>query len=560
MSRLSINAWVVLVSLVTIISLGLGVVPYQAHAQAVQNTNQISDVAPLSFLDEFKNAVTSVFSGTTAESTAWTALKGQVLDPLAHALAQAVLKQITASIVNAINGTNGSPQFVTNLAGNLQATGDQVGLSFIAQFTKQSNSPFAPAIGSAVQQNYTQQTSLAGFFAANQCTLTQSSPNINSFVAGNFSQGSWGTWLSLTGTSPNNPYVLYANTKSQAASVVGAAQTNQRQTISQNNGFLSSCPSGSTSASSITGTACTFSPTGNSCAGAEVCTPGPGQTGASGTGTCAQPTAATSDQTAATCYDDNGNPVPVQTPGSVIESTLNKSLGSGIDSLVSVHDFDQMVDTILSALATKVVSTGLAALSGSSASSPSVTSQLASGSTATDPNAASVASQATTLAQNTMTQLTTYTAAWQTIQTAAQTASSSIGTLMAACSSLANAGQTALLTEVQPVLNNAQAAFASASTTQALAVQVESDATAYTAGSAGAEGALTADTQSLSVAPPSGSDVANAQSQAAVQNGATSSSPYVLTVSGGTTVDQMNLISTNAQNALPACGPPLLPL
>jgi hypothetical protein len=501
-----------------------------------------------------QNTISAVANPSTAASTYWTALKGSVLDPLAHALAQAVLKQVTASVVNSINGVNGQPQFVQSLALNLQMTGDQVGLAFISQFNSAVNSPFAPAIANSMQQNYAQQTSLAGFFAANECSLVAGT--INYFLTGNFSQGGWGSWFAVTGTSPNNPYILNANANAQLASVVGSAQANQSQTIAQNNGFLSWCPSGTTSGSAGAGQACTFTPETNSCPNQLVCTPGAGQTGTTGTGTCAAPTAATSDATEATCYNANGTPAAAQTPGSVIESTLTTTLGSGVQSLVSVHDFNQAIDTILSALATKVVTTGLTALSGGSSDSPGNLQNTGGATGSTDPNASSIASQATSQAQTTISQLSTYTSNWQTLQSAAETASTSVLQLIANCPTLASSGQEALTNEIQPVIIQATNAFTTAASTQALATQVESDAAAYQAGDPAATAELTADSQALSSAPPSATDIANAQSGAQVTHGATSSA-YSLDVSGGTTVDQMNLIAKLAQTLEPLCGPPL---
>lgn len=511
---------------------------------------------PCDFINLVQNTISAVADPTSAASTYWTMLKGSVLDPLAHALAQAVLKSITASVVNSINGTNGSPQFVTNLSANLQQVGDIVALSFISQFTSSIVSPFTNAIGGALRSSYLQGSSLAGYFAANQCTLNQASPNINGFLSGNFQQGGWQAWFALTTQQQNNPFTIYALAKGQLASLATAAQTNQRQTISQNGGFLSWCGSYnpdtaallSQPLTSMSGTLNTSIPTINA--------DGSVSSGASQTTnvTINAPTAQA--QPGPNCLNSDGTPGTVQTPGSVIHDTLSKALGSGVDSLVSVHDFDQMVDTILSALVTKVVSTGLSALSGSDSSS-SFNGQPSGATGSTDPNANSVASQANSLAQTSLTQVSNYTTAWQTIQSAAQQASSTVTGLAGACSGLANQAQTALTNEIQPVLSQAQQAFTSAAATQALARRVQIESNGYSSGEAGAGGSLTSDTQTLAAAPPTVTDVATAQSGAQKTDAATSTSPYTLTVSGGTLVDQMNLITQNAQAMRPFCGPPL---
>jgi len=109
--------------------------------------------------------------------------------------------------------------------------------------------------------------------------------------------------------------------------------------------------------------------------------------------------------------------------------------------------------------------------------------------------------------------------------------------------------QTALTSEIAPVLAKAQAALNSASTTTALANQVKSDAIAATSATSAtiiSASTLSTDTKSLTATPPSITDVSNAQSNAAVTGAATASPAGSLTVSGGTLVDQMNLINTNA--------------
>ncbi len=524
---------------------GLLTAPPRAHAVAgIEDT--VHD-----FITEIESTISAVANPTTAASTYWTMLKGSVLDPLARMLAQAILKAVTASIVDSINGKNGSPQFVKNLPSNLQKVGDQVGLSFITKFGSSINSPFSASITNALHSNYLQQTSLAGFFAANQCTLstyTGSNANTLAFVGGNFNQGGLPAWFALTTQENNNPMLLYLNGKRMLNSTVASAQTNQKQTIQQSNGFLSWCSSGPQDPPNI-GATCSDFAEGSDCSGTEVCVQTPGKT----TGTCRAPTAATSDATPSTCYSKDGTPGNVETPGSVLHDSLSKAVGSPIDDLISVHDFDQAVDTIFAALVTKVVSSGLSALSSSgstSATSTSYTSQLT---TSTDPNAAAVGSTIFTTAQTTLNQLGTYVSQWQTIQTSAQTAANNLQTLVAGCPAQASAAQTALATEVTPILTQSQAAFNTASTTQALALKVQAESNSTSAGSVGS---LTADVQALAAAPPSTTDYATAQtnSVATSPSNASSTPSGSLNVSGGTMVDNMTLISQNAAQLRTTCG------
>ncbi len=545
--------------LVLLMPASLLLAPRPAHAQWA-----VFDLA-----NTIQATISAIANPTTAEATTWQQLKASVLDPLARVLAQAVLKSITASVVDSINGKNGSPQFVKNLPGNLQSVSDRVGLSFIAQFTSTNNSPFAAAIGSALKTNYLQQTSLAGFFAANQCTLAKASPNPSRFVAGDWSQGGAAAWFALTTQDTNNPYAIYQATAGKLGSLANTAVTNQKQTIAQNNGFLSWCDSNDLSGGSAVPSTKNIQPpnividngtnsnqtsscpsgttvTANGCQGPSTCPAGytPSADGAS-----CNPSAAAAQVNQAnvgkTCVNADGTPGTVTTPGSVIHDQLTKVVGSPIDDLISVHDFDQMVDTVLSALATKVVSTGLSALSSSGGgTNSSATQQITS---STDSNLSSIASSANSMAQTAITQLATYTSHWKTIQSAAQIASTNLQALASSCPMQTTNAQTALQTIVNPVLAQAQTAFTEASTTGALALQVEADTTALQNGNTGASGALTADTQALAVAPPSTTDLATAQANATESNAATSTPAGSLNVSGGTTIDQMNLLAKNAQ-------------
>ncbi|MGH7175353.1 MAG: hypothetical protein ACREGR_03275, partial [Minisyncoccia bacterium] len=370
------------------------------------------------WLSKAFDAITSSATVSTAGSTLLTQIKGFTLDPLAHLLAQLVLKSLTASIVDWINtGNFGAPNFVQNIGQYMLAIADNQALNFVSEITSQSNSPFASIIASSLRTNYLQGSSVAGFWAANQCTLSKVSPNINSYLAGNFSaNGGWGAWFSLTTQPQNNPYSLYSRAQSELASRVGTVKAQQSQQLAANAGFLSWCNTPTVSSNgvsqvSVSGGALGYTTSGNtSTVGGYSATKGATNPGDS-------------------CVNQDGTTGTIATPGSIIHDDLSKALGSGVDSLVDTHDFDQMVDTILSALASKVLSSGLSALS--SGGSGSFTSQLAGSSSSTNPNAASINSNINGTVQGQLAQAASYQSAWQTILAAAQTASSSVAAVFA---------------------------------------------------------------------------------------------------------------------------------
>jgi hypothetical protein len=490
-----------------------------------------------------QETITAAAAPVTANATVLTQIKGYVLDPLAHALAQMVLQQITASVVNWINGTGsgGSPLFAQNLGLYLRATADVQALAFISEITAQSNSPFASAVASSLRVNYLQSSSAAGFWSANQCTLYQVSPNINGYVAGDFSQGGWGAWFALTTQPQNNPYNLYYRSQAELAARTAAAQGQASTQLGYSNGFFSWC---------------------GGPAPASVPNPSvPGVTGTSGSDAAA---AAAAAAIPGGCVKSDGTLGTTQTPGSVIYSSLSKVTGSGIDSLVSVQDFNQMVSAIMSALIFKVVSS----LTGVSTSG--YTTQLQSANpldattTSGQTSGQSIAESASGDIATRSGEIAAYASAWQTIAGAAQAASSSVAALLSceAANQVDDApygAEQAGPTEIAPLLGQAAQASTTASYARAMALQVSADASSTAAGVAGAEGALAADLQTLLAMPPSTSDAGAATAQATASGEATSSTPVSLLVSGGTLLDQMQLIGANAASALAACENPLLP-
>lgn len=491
----------------------------------------------------------------TGGATLGNCLDTTILKPLARMLARIVLQQITASTINWITGKNGSgkPSFVTNLSVNLQGVGDAVALPFIARISTGFNSPFGLAISSSLQTKYLQQTSLAGFFSANQCTLSRSSSNPNAFIAGDWSKGGIPEWFALTTQTQNNPYTLYQAAESQVQSSIGQAQTNRRQDIVSGSGFLSWC--GTTAAADQT--------QGQASSGYQACI---AQCDANGyTAACADSCTANFSQSGgsiggatssgvnpgASCTNSDGTPGNIQTPGSVLHDYTSKAVvGAGIDQLVSAQDLDQALGAIAMALVNQVLGSGglLGASSPSSSSRPAITTQLQGYSGDTTSSSGS----AVAVSQSALARLATYTSAWQTIVKAEQVASSTVTQLLNACPNQASAAQAALTTELAPVLAQAQSAFSSYADTRALALKVQAESTATNSPTNAAT--LSADTQLLAIAPPTSAEVAATQQNAQVSGGARANPAGSLNVSSGTLVDQMNLIGANASALLPNCG------
>ncbi len=293
-----------------------------------------------------------------------------VLDPIAWAMSQAVIQEMTGSVVNFVNGNgngSGQSQFVRNLSVHLQKVGDNQALAFLGALSSEiPNSPFAAAITSSLRGNYAENTSLAGFFASKQCTLNAVSSNINSFLAGNFRDGGWAAWLELTTKEQNNPFMFYETAKAELANVVGSAQAERSATLSWGQGFLSWCPNGT--------------PEG------------------------------------AQCLNSDGTSVSMSTPGSVIKDELTKALGSGIDKLIAADEINEFIGT----LAIQFFTDALGGLSGGLSDQSARASGFITNSTTFSPD------EMVKLAEKKIALAASYRSAWQIIDASAQDAQAGI--------------------------------------------------------------------------------------------------------------------------------------
>ena len=496
-----------------------------------------------------KDTITSIASVATEASTYALWIDKWVLEPIAFIESGRLLQAITAGVIQFVDGKvngTGIPQFVQNLQGHLQDITDTQAFSFFSEFSANSNSPFASSIVASLHNSYLQQTSLGGFFAANQCTLSAASPNINAFLAGNWSQGGAGAWFALTTQDQNNPFTLYQKGVSELMTLNASAVSTALNQLSWGKGFLSWC--------------------------------GPSQAGSSASGAA--------NPTTDTCTQKDGTPGTIETPGSVISDALNKALGTTIDKLVQMGQVGPEINTILGSVAT-VMNTlsfgeqllgagnsgGLAGVVGSSGSGgSSALSQYQNqpgymGVTNTSVLQGSASSAAMADMSNRISQ---YQTAWNAIGSATAAASSSVAQLITACSATLpvgnltsstmqmpstapqtlSAAQAAQKLEIAPAAAQVAQAQANLASAQAALQQTQADA------NSGATAAYVTDLTTLQSTPPTATDVATAQQLSASFGQDAQASPSgSLNVSATSLVDQMNLISSNAAALLSTCTP-----
>jgi len=530
----------------------------QAHAEPVEVT---SDSSVTGIQTMIKSTVSAVSDVTTAASTFAQKINDYVLQPIAFVTSGNLIKSLTAGVLKFIGGeTNGTgqPQFVQNLLGHMQGVGDTQARTFFDQFSTLSNSPFAPAITSSLKRNYLQNTSLAGFFAKNQCTLDNVSSDIVAYAQGDWSKGGWSAWFSLTTQTQNNPFTLYQDTQSQLSATVADATAARLSELNWGQGFLSWCGSDSTVAAQNASDGDTSTGESSSVVGSYTYDSSVGN--------------APGDA----CTNADGSPGTIKNPGSFIKDKLVQITGleglklTGMGNVgpeinTIIRDIGAVMNTIN--LGTALLGSGADGLAGLGGSSSISDYQARAAYLGVTENSVVNNSLTATTWQEAAKNVDDFTAAWTSIRASADTATAALTEVVSACGAgnnflkpnfahiaagYATAAQNAQTNIVNPVYVQAEQASSTTAADYALIAKIKAEQASTAAGAGGSYGA---DVQALQAAPPSIDDVIAAQMQAtrSIQNNVTASPPGSLNVSGGTIFDRMTLITTNANAMKTEC-------
>lgn len=300
------------------------------------------------------------------------------------------------------------------------------------------------------------------------------------------------------------------------------------------------------------------------------------------------------------CTMSNGRTGSIKTPGSVILAGLNKALGGQQDSVMRMGNVGPEINTILGNIATVIKTVDFAAkilggpgsgglfgvANASGANTRSLLRQYADapgnlGVTNSDvfATAASLPSSGADM----LSRVAQYESAANLIKAAVNTASTSVTSLIDFCtaqqaiasSTLTNAAdlpklapftaqsatqiqaaQSALTTEIAPLYVRINVASSTIASARAMVQRVQDG---LNSGSDASGTQSIADMRTLGTMPPSAADVAEMQNDAMVATPATSAvatPPGSLIVSVGTPIEQMNLISKNADALRASCTAP----
>ncbi|HWH16412.1 MAG TPA: hypothetical protein VNU25_02410, partial [Candidatus Paceibacterota bacterium] len=206
-------------------------------------------VASVSFPGTARATGYPVFDAANLIENAFTAIKSSaqvtkdyILDTLVWEVGNLAIQSMTKSIVNWINsGFQGSPAFVTDLNQNLRGVQDAVARRFFDSLAAQdiTETPGQDRVLDAVRLAYYLRTSPESFYTRYPYTLYEVSPDPESYLAGDFSQGGWNAWFETVMNPQNNPFGANDLLNRELDAVVSNATNNRMQELSWNRGFLS---------------------------------------------------------------------------------------------------------------------------------------------------------------------------------------------------------------------------------------------------------------------------------------------------------------------------------
>jgi hypothetical protein len=264
--------------------------------------------------------------------------KEYVLDPLVSIMAEMLIQQMTASVVNWINsGFEGSPSFIQNPGAFFLDIADQTTGAFIGQDLADLCSPFSIDLRIALSFKY--RPSAQKRYACTLSTIISNSKDaienasINGFTAGDFKQGGWPAFVSLTTEPQNNIYGAYIQADSDLSFRVASKQVQQKDELNQGKGFLS----------------------WRNCDGITQSSPTPINGG-------------TYDELTGRFVVSGDDIVdksicPVSTPGSSIANILEKQLDIPVEKLGLADEIGEIVNALFAQLATQVLQQGLSGVS-----------------------------------------------------------------------------------------------------------------------------------------------------------------------------------------------------
>mgnify|MGYP000956284595 CR=1 FL=1 len=308
------------------------------HAQNIINTGLLT---------------TLVAQGTVKE------VRESILNGLAWMFAKLIVQQLTTSVVNWINsGFDGAPSFVQNPGSFFLNVADQATGAFISGKLETLCSPFSIDLRIALAFKYHQKVNAE--YTCTLGTIIQNSKNaiknasINGFTAGDFRQGGWPAFISMTTEPQNNIYSSYLQADMGITLDVAGLHLGKKQQLIQGAGILSKevCVTNPITVKSESTQAPFYSSSGLGGSTSQV-----GSLLGSNNSAVGQfSQTAKANAGTKTCH--------IETPGSVISNFLKKHLDAPTDQLNLADSINEIVGALFTQLVSQILTKGLGAVSG----------------------------------------------------------------------------------------------------------------------------------------------------------------------------------------------------
>jgi len=246
---------------------------------------------------------------------------GVTLDSLMIFGLRKIIDKLSDDTVKWINGGfDGSPAFATNPEAFFFDVINDVGGEFIVGIGAGALcSPFQAQIKLSLKTTIQRLQTGSRSQYGGTCTFTSAVGNIQQFVNGDFAQGGWDGWFLLTQGKNNNQYTGLVDTAAELSIRIAGETSIEQSRLDWANGFLSWSE-------------------------------------------CLDPKGASASQ----CKKRG----PTRTPGSVIESQLEKSLNAEFDQLNLADEFDEILSALAGRLLGEVFNSGKGLIDPSKSSGP----------------------------------------------------------------------------------------------------------------------------------------------------------------------------------------------
>lgn len=297
-----------------------------------------------------QSTITAANTTASAFSLYSMQFKEFVLDGIAGMFAKQIIRQLTQSVVNWINtGFEGSPSFVTNPSSFFLDLADQETGRFLNKYggpLADLCSPFSIDLRISLAFKYhpnngQRYSCTLGTIIGNTQDAIEGA-SINGFTAGDFRQGGWPAFISLTTEPQNNIYGAWVQADTELSLRVANIQLQRRDELNQGKGFLS-------------WRKCTKTGRENS---EERATEGTGE------GTYAGPERSFEGSGEGYVAEED---CEIQTPGSFIVNALESASDGPLHELQLADELNEIVNALFAQLVTQVLTKGLSGASGSGA-------------------------------------------------------------------------------------------------------------------------------------------------------------------------------------------------